>query len=109
MLRGTNRDEHDRGAAHRLRKISGERESLFRSIAADHLLEAGLVDGHDAAAKLPDLGFILIDADDVVPGFRETGSKHQADIACADDRNFHPGQSIYRGNPLTRKDMVGVW
>ena len=109
MLGSTDRNEHDRCRAHRFWKIDGEREALFRSITADHLLEAGLVDGHDAAAKLPDLGFILIDADDVVPGFRETGSKHQADVACADDRNFHPGQSIYRANPLTRKDMVGVW
>ena len=65
-------------------------ETLFRSIAANHLFEAGLVDGHDAAAKLPELGFILINADDVVPRFRETGSKHQADVARADDRNFHP-------------------
>ena len=90
MLRCANRNEHNRRVANRFRKISGELETLFRSIAADHLLEAGLVDGHDAAAKLPNLGLVLVDTDDVVSRFRETGSEHQADIARADDRNFHP-------------------
>ena len=42
MLRRPHRDEHDRCAAHRLRKIAGEREAPFRSIAANHLLEPGL-------------------------------------------------------------------
>jgi hypothetical protein len=82
-------DEHDAGGSNRLGKICRELEALFRSIAADHLLEAWLVNGHDAAAKLANFGLILIDANNVVSGFRETSSEHQAHIACASDRNFH--------------------
>ena len=82
-------DEDDAAPHARPSEILGELESIFRLIAPDHLLEARLVDRHDAAAQLTDLRLILVDARDVVAGFRQTGSEHQAHVACSDDRNFH--------------------
>ena len=89
VLRRADGDEDDARGAHGTREIGRELEALLRPVAPDHLLEAGLVDGHDAAPKPPDLRRILVDARDVVAVFRQTGSQHQADVACSDDRNFH--------------------
>ena len=89
MLRGAHGDEHDARRAHGAPEILGELQPLFGLIAPDHFLEARLVDRHDAAAKLPQLGFVLVDAGHVVAGLGETGSEHQAYIPRSDDGNFH--------------------
>ena len=89
MLRCADRDEDDACRAHGARQILGELEPLFCDVPPDHLLEARLVNRHDAPAKLTQLGLILVDARDIVAGLGETSSEHQAHIARSDDRNLH--------------------
>ena len=72
-----------------------------RPVAADQLLQAGLVDRDLAPLQQPDLRRIVVDADDLVPVFRETGARHQPDVPSSDDRYFHPS-----GSPKIAKSLT---
>ena len=67
-----------------------ERQPLFRAVPPDQLFEARLVDRDLAALQQPDLGRILVDADDLVPVLGQAGAGDQSDVSGPDDRNFHP-------------------
>ena len=60
-----------------------------RPVAADQLFEARLVDRNPAALQRPDLGRVLVDADDVVAVLGEARARDQSDIPGSDDRDFH--------------------
>ncbi len=89
FFRSAHGDEHDVGGAHRRRQIGGELDPFLGKTAANHLLEAGLVDRHPALFEHGDLGGVLVDANDVVSVFRETRTKHKTDIAGSNDSDFH--------------------
>jgi hypothetical protein len=83
------RDEHDLAGLHGLGRVGGEGEALLLHVVLDHLLQARLVDRDLAALEGLDLGFVVVDADDVVAAFGEAGSGDQTDVAGADDSDAH--------------------
>ncbi len=82
-------DELQRAVRHGLVDVRGEREPARLDVAADHRLEAGLVDGDPALLQDVDLARIHVEAQDVVAHFREAGAGDQADVARADHRDLH--------------------
>ena len=60
-------------------------------VGLDHRLQAGLVDRDDAVVEAVDLRLVDVDADDVVPDFRQAGSGDEADVAGAEDGDAHAG------------------
>jgi hypothetical protein len=95
-------NEHDVGCLNGSRQIGREAEALFRVVAPDHFLEAGLVDGHLAALQRGDLRLILVDANHVVPVLGEAGPHDETDISSSDYGDFH-STVLQRGHatPLT--------
>ena len=84
-------DEHDLRPGDRRRQLGREREAPLPAVAADELLEPGLVDRQHVVLELRDLGDVDVDARDVVAGLRETGADDEADVAGADDGDAHRG------------------
>ena len=66
-----------------------KRQPVLVLVAADHLLEARLVDRHLAGLERGDLRRVLVDADDGVPVFGEAGAQHETDVPGSDDSDFH--------------------
>jgi hypothetical protein len=88
--RSADGNEDDLRAAHAARQVGRKGQPLLAAVAAHHLLEARLVDGNAPALQQPDLGGVLVDADDVVSVLGQTGAGDKADIAGANDCDFHP-------------------
>ena len=68
---------------HRLGQVGREVQPL--ALGREDLLESGLVDRHLAAAQQLDAFRVDVHAPHVVPELGETGGRHQADVADADD------------------------
>ena len=67
-----------------------EGQTLFRPVAPHDLFQPRLVDRDLATLEQPDLGRILVDADDLVAVFSKTRARDEPDVARTDDRYFHP-------------------
>ena len=83
------RNEDHRRGANRPGQLRRERQALFRHVPAHEFFEAWLEDRHLSLAQHPDLGGVLVDADDVVAGFREAGARDQPHVASPDDGELH--------------------
>ena len=67
--------------------------------------EAGFVDGGFARLHEFDFFFVDVDADDVVAGVGEANAGDEADVAGADDADFHSNNSFNYGwnlHPTTK-------
>jgi len=69
--------------------IGAEFQTPGLPIAAQQLLQTRLVNGHLAAIEPLHTRGIDVDADDMVAGFGQTGTRHQPDVARAKNRYFH--------------------
>ena len=87
--RGADGDEDDLGLLHGGVQVRGELEAAIGDVAPDHLLQARLVDGHDALVQAVDLGRDLVHADHVVAHVRKDDARDQPDIPCSDNANVH--------------------
>jgi len=98
------RDEDRLGPFHPCGKLAGEGQPAGRDVAGNQLVEPGLEDRHHALFERADLGFVLVDADDVMAEVREAGAGHQPDIAGSDNRDAHFSGSRrwWLGVPLSK-------
>ena len=88
--RSADRDEDRLCVRHRCRQIRREGQPAIAHVLGDDLLQAGLVDRHDALFEPGDLGRVEIDADDVMAEIGEAGPRNEAHIARTDHRNTQP-------------------
>src|SRR5262249_190463 len=91
-------DEDGAAGADGLLEVGGEAHAPFGHVAADDLVQAGLVDGNLAAVERLDLALVDVTADDVVPEIAQAPAGHEADIAGADHCDVHvnpPGRGSY--------------
>ena len=65
------------------------------TLSRDHLGEARLVDRDLAAVEPVDLGLVDVDAGHVVAAVGEAGAGDQADVAGANDCDFHGTNSEF--------------
>ena len=75
------RDEHRLGVGDRGGEIGREGQALLAHVAGDEILQARLVDRHDAPAQRRDLALVEIDADGRVAEVREAGAGDEPDVA----------------------------
>ena len=88
-LGGAHGDEDHLGGRHRLARSVVKESRLSRTLLADELLQARLVDGHLARLQRADLPLVDVHADDVVARVREAGARDEADVARSDDGDAH--------------------
>jgi len=81
---GPDRDEDELRVGQAICIGSGEAHTSGSDIAADHLFESRLVDGHAALAQGFDLALVNVDASHLVAQVGETCAGHEANIARAD-------------------------
>src|SRR5262249_49609272 len=93
------RDEAHHALLDRPVQVRGEREATFLRVAADQLLEAGLVDRDLPLTERLDLGGHVVDADDVVAALREAGARDEADVSGPDDADPQGRPRIAAGLP----------
>src|SRR5262249_3982353 len=91
-------DEADHAGLHGGGEIRGEGETPLLHVAAEPLLEPGLVDRYLPLAEDLDLGGVVVDADDVVAALCEAGPGDQADVAGPDDAEPHGRPRIAAGS-----------
>jgi hypothetical protein len=84
-LRRADGDENELRPRDSRGQVGRERQPLLAAIPLHQLQETRLVDRQPAFLKSPNLGGVLVDADDFVAGLRETGPRDQPDISGADD------------------------
>jgi hypothetical protein len=101
------RDENGAGALDAARQVGLERQAPGLHIGGDHFVQARLEDRDAALAQGFDLGGILVDADDLVTEFGQTGTRNEPHIARADHRNAH-GIPKVSGLPLTDLKMLKI-
>ena len=82
-------DEYRVGVGDAVGEVGGEAEPAACVVARDHLLQAVLVDRHDALLQAFDLVGLLIDADGVETEFRKADAGHQPDVAGANHCDLH--------------------
>ena len=87
--RRAHRDERDLRVPHRVGVRGREGEPPLLHVAADELLEPGLVDRDPARAQHRDLARVDVEAGDRVAGLREAGAGDEADVTGADDGDLH--------------------
>jgi hypothetical protein len=93
--RGAHRDEDHFRELGALFDGAREVQAAGRHVALDQLLQPVLVDGHLELLEHLDLVLVVVHAQHVVAPVRETGARHQSDIARAHHRNVH-SRSILR-------------
>ena len=89
VRRRADRDELEQAVRDAFRRVGRELEAPLVDVALDEHVEAGLVDRDLALLQALDLARVDVDADDVVAGFRQAGARDQADVAGAEDCDFH--------------------
>ena len=77
------------GVADRRVDVGREAQAAGAHVAADHRLEAGLVDRHAAALQHVDLARVDVEAQHVVADLGEAGAGDEPDVAGADHRDLH--------------------
>ncbi|OIQ65017.1 hypothetical protein GALL_534280 [mine drainage metagenome] len=82
-------NERDLGAMHRRRDIVGRGQPALLDGPCDQRVDGFLDDRRPAGPQHCDLGRRHIDADDLMPQFREATAGDDADIADTEDRNTH--------------------
>ena len=93
-------DEHDLRLVHAARQSRGEGQTLFALVSPNKLLEPWLVNGDLPPLQHPDLGRVLVDADDLVAILGKARAGHQPDVASAHHRYLHlPCPSRRTQNP----------
>ena len=86
-------------------------QPLGLDVVLDQLGQARLVDRNLAAVERVDLRLVDIDAGDVVAAVGEAGAGDQADVAGANDCNFHDAIRAIRedgAEPLQRPGAAGT-
>ena len=87
--RGGQRQEDDVRAVHRPFQFRGELQASRSDVPVEQRVEVGLVNGDFAALHRGHLGFIDVDANDVVAGFCEARPCDEANVSGSDDCNVH--------------------
>ena len=93
VLRRADGDEDDLGLANGARQRRRKRQPPFLAVAPHQLLEARLVNRDLPPLEHPNLGVVVVDADDVISAFGEAGTRDEAHIPGSDDSDF---QSVSR-------------
>ena len=104
LRRGGHGDEDDVGVLDAFAGAGGETEAPGGDVALDHFFEARLVDGDAAGLEHLHLVGVVIDADDVVADLGKAGAGDEADVAGANDGEFHVSQK--KLTPDRRSDGV---
>jgi hypothetical protein len=89
--RGADRQEHHVGVLDRFVIAGREQQPARLGVARDQRVEAGFMDRDAAVLEHGDLALVHVQAQHGIADVREAGAGHQADIAGADNRNFHRG------------------
>ena len=76
--------------------VRGELQAARLRIAADDVLEAGLVDRDFAALQTGDLGRVDVDADHVIADLGKAGARHQAHVSGTMNCDSHDAGSLNR-------------
>jgi hypothetical protein len=82
-------DELQRAVMHRGGDVGRELQRPAAALRLHHLLQTRLMDRDAAAVEDLDLAFVDIQAQHVVAHFRQAGAGDQADVAGANDGDFH--------------------
>jgi len=82
-------DELQRPVMHRGGDVGGELQPAIGGIALDHLFQTRLMDRDAAAVEDLDLALVDIETEHVVAHFRQASAGDQADLAGADNGDFH--------------------
>ena len=69
--------------------VGGEAQPAFGHVALDDGLQAGLPDRDDTGLELVDLALVDIHADHGMADFREAGAGDEANVAGAENGEFH--------------------
>ena len=93
--RNTSFGRLDRGG-----QVGREVQPLGRDVALDQLGQARLVDRHLAAVEHVDLLLVAVDAGHVVAALGEAGAGDQADVAGANDGDFHERSAELTACPI---------
>ncbi len=80
-------DEHDLCAADAARDVARERQPLAGAVARDEFGQPRFVERDAAGGERLEPRRVVLDADDLIPEFRETRPRHQADVAATDNRD----------------------
>jgi len=89
IRRRADRDQLKLTVLHPLLGVGREPQSAGIGIALDDGVEARLMDGDLARLEHRDLARVDVDADHLVAGIRETGSRDEPHVAGSKDRNAH--------------------
>jgi hypothetical protein len=87
--RCANGDHLDFAVQRRFARVGGEGQPACLHVAPHDIRQAGLMDGNAAASQQRDLGFVQVQAQDVVAHVRQAGPADQADVAGSDDGDLH--------------------
>jgi hypothetical protein len=86
---GSDTDEHDRCALHRLSWVDGERKvPPFRALS-DQLMKSGLEEGDVSPGQDVDRLVLRIGSDHPMAHVRQGAGSGKADVPRADDPNLH--------------------
>jgi hypothetical protein len=77
-----------------VRRARSKAQAICGHVPDDQVLQARLENRDDEGAQGGDLGFIVIHANDSVPGFGEAGSGDEANVTCSNDGEFHAYSSV---------------
>src|SRR4051794_13869155 len=97
-LRGADCEINNLGLANGSDQIGREVEPLGRLIVADHLLKPGLVDGDFTSREPGDFFLVDIDTRYVVAAIGEARAGNKADVAGANDCDFHDVEIKWSGS-----------
>ncbi|MNE85204.1 hypothetical protein D3C80_1821810 [compost metagenome] len=69
--------------------VGGKNQAAGGAVALDQFLQARLVDRHAACIEQRDLLFVQVEAEHIVAQLRQASAGDEADIAAADNGDFH--------------------
>src|SRR3990172_9849498 len=92
-LRGRKAQDYDFRPVDGHFKVCRELYPFIRHVLADHFFQSGLINGNVPFAQHGDLLFVDVHADDLVSGIGEDGALDEADVAGADNSEFHEEKS----------------
>lgn len=87
--RRADRDEDDFGMRDGAVIVGGEQNPSSRRIAGNQLVQTRLMDGNLARVEHVDFPGVDVKAQDRVADIGKTGAGNQANVASADNGNFH--------------------
>jgi hypothetical protein len=106
--RRAHRYENGLGIAYGPREFGRENESASLRVGLHNTLQIRFEDRNFPARQRSDLGFILVDASDVMSEISETSAWNQSHISCSNDNDPHELNTFLFGQ-LPTENVLDEW